>query len=110
MVASQEALQQDPQIIAAEMTQSLEASARHGDWERVDEIAAQLRAAVMQVPENDRRETLLAVSRSLERVQTLARDARADVTGKLSAIRRGKDATAAYGSATGTERALRNEP
>lgn len=110
MVASQEALQQEPRIIAAEMIQSMEASARYGDWERVEEIAAQLRAAVMQVPEHERRETLLAVSRSLERVQSLARDARADVTQKLSAIRRGKDATAAYGSATGTERALSGGP
>lgn len=110
MVASQQALRQDAQAVAAEMTQSMEASARNGDWDRVEEIAVQLRAAVMQVAEHDRRETLLEVSRSIERVQLLTRDARTDITQKLSAIRRGKDATVAYGSATGTEKALRNAP
>ncbi len=110
MVASQQALRQDPQSVAAEMTQSLETSARYGDWERVEEIAGQLRVAVMQVPEHDRRETLLAVGRSIERVQQLAKDARTDITQKLSAIRRGKDATMAYGSATGTEKALSDAP
>ena len=106
MVASQQVMQQDPQAVASDMSDSMEAFARHGDWDRVEEIAAKLRAAVMQVPEAERRETILSVSRSIERVQSLAEGARSDVKEKLSAIRRGKDATAAYGSATGTEKAL----
>ena len=106
MVASQQVMQQDPQVVAADMSDSMEAFAEHGEWERVEEIAAQLRAAVMRVPEEQRRETLVIVSRSIERVQTLAQGAQSDVKDKLSALRRGKDAAAAYGSATGTEKAL----
>lgn len=106
MVASQQVIQQDPQAIAADMSDSMEAFARHGEWDRVEEIAAKLRSAVMRVPEEQRRETLLLLSRSIELVQSLAEGARDDVKDKLSAIRRGKDATLAYGSATGTEKAL----
>ena len=106
MVASSAVIQQKPVEITAEMAASLEAHAGAGDWERVEEIAVKLRAAVMQVPEHDRRDAILAAQRSMQKVQTLAQDARIDVTGKLAAIRRGKDATAAYGSATGAERAL----
>ena len=110
MVASEQAVQQDPQGVAAEMTASMEALARHGEWDRVEEMAVRIRSIVMQVPEADRRETLLAVGQVIERVQSLANDARGDITEKLSAIRRGQDATAAYGSATGTEPALRDTP
>lgn len=106
MVASSAAVQQDPAHVTAEMAASMEAHAGAGDWERVEELAAKLRAIVMQVPESRRRDAILMAQRSMEKVQTLAQDARTDVTGKLAAIRRGKDATAAYGSATGTERAL----
>ena len=106
MVASRESMEQSPDAIASEMTTSMEAHAASGDWERVEEITVKLRAAVMQVPESRRRELLLAVGRSIEKVQTLAQDARHEVTDRLSAIRRGKDAAAAYESATGTERVL----
>ena len=110
MVASQQVMQQDAEAVAAEMSDSMEAFAQHGEWDRVEEIAAKLRAAVMQVPEQQRRETLLSVGRSIERVQTLAEGARADVKDKLSAIRRGKDAAVAYETATGTEKALSGTP
>ena len=106
MVASQQVMQQYAQAVATDMSDSMEAFAQHGEWDRVEEIAAKLRAAVMRVPEDQRRETLLCVGRSIERVQTLAEGARSDVKDKLSAIRRGKDAAAAYESATGTEKAL----
>ena len=96
MVASQAVMEQQPDAIASEMSASMEAHAATGDWEQVEEIAARLRVAVMQVPEHKRRDTVLAVRRSMEKVQALAQDARNEVTGKLSAIRRGKDATAAY--------------
>ena len=96
MVASQQAIQAGPSGITAEMTESMEAHAAAGDWERVEEIAIKLRVAVMQVPEQDRRSAILAAARSLEKVQALARETRDAVTGKLSAIRRGQDATRAY--------------
>ena len=106
MVASSAVVRQRPAEVTAEMAASMEAHAGAGDWERVEEIAVRLRAAVMQVPENQRREAIQAAQRSMQKVQTLAQDAKTDVTGKLAAIRRGKDATAAYGSATGTGPAL----
>lgn len=100
MVASHAEMQQTPGGVASEMTASMEAHAASGEWERVEEIAVKLRTAIMQVPEHERRDTVLAVRRSMDKVQTLAQNARNDVTGKLSAIRLGKDATAAY---TGTD-------
>lgn len=106
MAANSAALQPPTLAATAELTASLEAFARSGDWGRVEDIAVKLRAAIMQVPEKQRREAIVAVQRSMEKVQSLAQDARIDVTGKLAAIRRGRDATAAYGSATGRERAL----
>lgn len=104
MVASQAAMEQSrtggtPAEIVLEMAASMEASAEHGEWDRVEEIAQRLRSAVMQVPEADRRGSLLAAQRSTEKVQALADSARHDVTGKLSDIRRGRDAAKAYGSA-----------
>ena len=106
MVASTAVIEGEALAATAELSASMEAYAGSGEWSRVEEIAAKLRAAVMQVPEEQRREAITALQRSMERVRTLAQDARTDVTGKLTAIRRGRDATAAYGSATGTERAL----
>ena len=103
MAASQAAMQQRPGEVASEMSASMEAHASSGDWERVEEIAVKLRSVIMQVPERERRAAILAARRSVEKVQALAQQDRADVTGKLAAIRRGKDATAAYGSATGSE-------
>lgn len=96
MVASQAAMEQSPEGIVMEMSADMEAHAAAGDWERVEDLAVRIRSAVMAVPESQRREALLAVRRSMEHVQTAAHDARSDVTEKLSAIRRGKDATRAY--------------
>ena len=103
MAASHAAMQQSPGEAAAEMSASMEAHASSGDWERVEEIAVKLRSAIMQVPERERRSAIRAAQRSVEKVQALAQESRTDVTGKLAAIRRGKDATAAYGNATGSE-------
>ena len=94
MVASQAAIQQT--LTTAEMTATMEAHAASGDWERVEEFLVKLRAAVLEVPERERRDTVLAIQRSLEKVQGLAQSARADVTGKLSQIRLGRDAAKAY--------------
>ncbi|MDH3532688.1 MAG: hypothetical protein OEO82_07140 [Gammaproteobacteria bacterium] len=96
MPASHEVMKRSAADIAMEMTASMEAYAASGEWQRVEEIAAKLRNTVTQVAEDQRRETLLAVRRSIESVQTLASNARHDVTEKLSAIHRGKTATRAY--------------
>ena len=90
MVASQQAMQSEAVTVTAEMTDSMAAHAADGDWERVEEIAIKLRAAIMQVPEHDRRRAILSAARSLENVQDMARQARHTLAGKLSAIRRGR--------------------
>jgi hypothetical protein len=97
MAASQRSIDEGPAAIALEMSDSMEHSAREGDWERVGEIMAMLRDAVLQVPETDRRRIILSAHRSLEKVQAIAESARGDVREKLSQIRLGKDMTAAYG-------------
>lgn len=107
MLASQTVTEQCPDAVTSDMSASMEAHAANGNWEKVEELAAKLRAAVMHVPEQQRRFALLAMQRSLKNVQALAQYARNDVTDKLSAIRRGKDATIAYGTSTGTESVLR---
>ena len=99
MVASQAAMQQNAAAGVAEFAAAIEAHATSGEWELVEELVARLRAAVMDVPEGQRRESLLLAQQALERVQSQAKDARSDVAEKLSAIRRGKDAARAYTAA-----------
>ena len=54
------------------------------------------RGVVMNVPESERRDIMLKVRRSTERVVAKATEARADVTGRLSELRRGQAAAKAY--------------
>lgn len=96
MAASHEVMERSAADTASEMIAAMEAHAARGEWQRVEDIAAKLRSAVTQIPENKRRETLLTARRSIEGVTALAQNARNEVTEKLSAIRRGKDATRAY--------------
>jgi len=100
MVASQAVMEKHQDDIVLEISATMEAHAASGDWDKVEELAGRLRSAVMAVPEDQRRATLLAAHRTIEQIQELASSARGEVTEKLSAIRRGKDATRAY---AGTE-------
>ena len=96
MVASQAMMTESPEAVALEMSAHIVELAEAGDWAEVESIAVRLRAAVMNVPEAGRRSVLLAVQRSMEVVTELANSARHDVTGRLSALRRGQAATKAY--------------
>jgi len=96
MVASQAVMEQGPEHVVQELTASMEAYAASGDWERVEEVAARLKRVVMQVPEDRRRNAILAASRVAEQVESIARTAHDDIGARLTAIRRGKDATRAY--------------
>ena len=91
-------MKKDPAIAVAELAASMEECADQEDWDRVEELAHDLRNAVLEVPEANRRGALLAARRSTDKVREKARTARLDVTGKLSEIRRGRDAAKAYGS------------
>ena len=96
MVASQAAMEHGPEQVVQELTASMEAHAASGDWERVEEVAARLERVVMQVPEDRRRDVLLTASSAAEHVASIARTAHDDIGARLTAIRRGKDATRAY--------------
>ncbi|MBT8101230.1 MAG: flagellar protein FliT [Gammaproteobacteria bacterium] len=103
MVSSQP-VQQNPQTDETVLLSArMEADAARGDWESVEAIATRLRSAVMQVPAEERRHAVLALQRSLENVRAQAMEARGEVTQKLSAIRRGKDATRAYSDTGGDD-------
>jgi len=99
MVASQTEIEQSPDSVVLEMSHVMETCAASGDWEQVEEIAANLRDAVMQVPQRRRRGSLLAVQRSVEQVHLLAQGARSEITDQLAMLRRGEDARKAYGFA-----------
>lgn len=94
--ASRMEIQPDAVGVVHEMALSMESFAAAGNWDRVTEIAAALRHAVMHVPESLRRDSLLLAQRCLKHVQSMAQDSRGEVTDKLSALRRGRDATRAY--------------
>ncbi len=96
MVASQAVMEQGPIRAIAEVTANMEAQAASGEWDKVEELAGKLRSAVMAVPEDQRRDALLMAHRTIEHIQDVARAARQTTAEKLSAIRRGRDATRAY--------------
>jgi hypothetical protein len=96
MVASQASLQELPIADVMQLSEQMERLAAAGEWEQIERIASQLRAAVMNVPETERRAVLLAVQRSTQNVAAGARQAREDVSGKLSELRRGQVAKKAY--------------
>jgi hypothetical protein len=78
------------------MIQTMESLAAAGDWDQAADCAASLRHALLLVPAHLRRESMLAAQRCLQQVRALADDAKSDVTDRLSALRRGRDATRAY--------------
>ena len=87
---------QSPQTIVKEMAEHMESMAAAGEWTEVENLAIRLRSAVMSVPEGERRALLLEVKNRCEKVAQSAESARQEVTGKMSAIRRGQVATKAY--------------
>ena len=98
MVATPAAIKNEPGADALEMTALMEELAAAGDWQRVRAIAAKLCDIMPHIPQGERRQVLQSARRSTDKVQSLARFASREVTDKLSAIRRGRDATRAYAS------------
>ena len=99
MVASQAEMQGANTAAIVEMLTAMEASAEREEWDHVEDTAAKLRHALLQVPEQERRDAVLQVRRALDRIREHAQQARDDVAERLSALRRGRDATRAYGTA-----------
>jgi len=98
MAVSQAAMTESPQSVVLEMSERMQALAAAGDWHEVENLAARLRGAVLNVPEAERRSILMAVQRATEKVAAEVAHARGDAAGKLSALRRGQVATKAYES------------
>lgn len=96
MVASPAVMQETPETVVLEMAQHMQTLAANGDWEEVENLAVRLRTAVMNVPEGQRRNAIIAVQRATEEVAAEAATAQRDVTGRLRALRRGQKATKAY--------------
>lgn len=96
MVASQAALKDNRVAVVLQMTGQMEALADSGEWERIEEISLRVRAAVMEVPEAERRALLLAVQRSMDKVTAGAREARQTVSDKIAELKRGQAAKKAY--------------
>lgn len=97
MVANQVEIERTPASIVLDTASLMESVAAKGEWQRTEQLAMQLRRAVLDIPEGERRSLIVAVRQSLERVQTMALGSRAEVTDKLSEIRRGRVAARAYG-------------
>lgn len=106
MAASRPLIQESPRDTALDMIHEMLELARHGDWERIERIAVMLRSAMLEVPENERREIAAAAEEATEQVRALAEHARGDVASRLKALRRGQNAARAYGVNTGHHRVL----
>ncbi len=96
MVASRAAMTESAAKVALEMAEHMETLAAAGEWEQVEDIVIRLRGIVTSVPEEERRDVLLAVQRSTEHVEAQARSARQSITGRMSELRRGQAAKKAY--------------
>lgn len=96
MAASQVSVDESTVSIALEMSQRIEALADAGEWDQIEDVVIRLRAAVTAVPPTERRAVILAVRRSTEKVAAGAKQARQNVSGKLSELRRGQVAKKAY--------------
>ena len=99
MVASQAAMQERPEAVVLEMAASMVQHADAGEWERVEELAVRIRSAILEVPEDQRRNVVLDVQRRLQHVNEMAEKYRGDIADRLSVIRRGRHAARAYTNA-----------
>ena len=99
MVASQAAMRERPEAVVLEVAESMARHADAGEWERVEELAVRIRSAIMEVPEDQRRDVVLDVQRRLQHVNEMAEKYRGDIADRLSVIRRGRHAARAYTSA-----------
>jgi SH3-like domain-containing protein len=80
------------------MLQQMESLAAAGDWSELEDIVLRLRSTVLTVPEQDRRDVMIAMRRSTDKIARLATNARQEVTGRIASIRRGQAAAKAYDS------------
>lgn len=87
-----------PETVVFEMTQHLVTLARDGEWDEVESLTVRLRSAVMNIPEDRRREAIHEVQCVTEKVMAEAEIAHRHLADRLSGLRRGQLATRAYRS------------
>ena len=78
------------------MIEQMESYAKAASWDDVEAIAIRLRHAIVDLPASSRRDALLAVQRSINKVAASATTARQRVSAKLTDLSRGKAAKKAY--------------
>ncbi len=83
--------------VALALAREMESRAENGEWKRTEQLAEQIRNVVLDIPGHERRHTLTQIIHCIEKVQTVALSSRAEVTDKLSGLRRGRAAKRAYG-------------
>lgn len=98
MVASHAVVSETPDTHVMNMLQQMESLAAAGDWSELEDIVLRLRSTVLMVPEQDRRDVMIAMRRSTDKIARLATNARQEVTGRIASIRRGQAAAKAYDS------------
>lgn len=101
MAARPDTMDLNPAAIALQMTDRMERLATNAEWDKVEQLAVRIKNTLLEIPQGDRRASVLSANNSLERVQTLVLASRHDVTDKLSELRRGRAATAAYDQSAG---------
>lgn len=98
VAANPEMSAETPAALALKMTAQMSDMVERGDWMDVETQTVRLRKIVLQIPESDRRRVILEIQRVTDMAAAAAEDAHRDVSGKLSALRRGQAATEAYQS------------
>jgi hypothetical protein len=82
--------------IVLRLSRHMQVLADKGEWAELEQAALRLRGEILDIPEADRHSVLIALQESAAAVSTKARSAHEDVSGKLTALRRGRAATEAY--------------
>lgn len=98
MAAQQATVEAGPIENAMDLLARMDALvAKNEDWHRIERLVTRVQSAILDIPEDERRESVTAMKRCLERVQSKALASRVDIKDKLSEIQRGRVATRAYG-------------
>jgi len=97
MVASKAAMTESPGAVVREMSEYIEALVDEGDWVEVEDMLVRLRGALLNVPEDERRDLIIVVQQITDKVAAKAEQAREGLAGRLSTLKRGRRARTAYG-------------
>lgn len=103
MAVNQSTISTKPEDVMRELMDRIDTLAASGEWGRIERLAIKVRSIVMQIPPAEREAAILQMGHCLDRVQSKAFASRVELKDKLSDLRRGRVATAAYGQRSGQE-------